>query len=360
MMRRVYNFGAGPAILPVPVLQKASQGVLEIGSSGMSILEISHRSKEYEAIHFGTAERLLRVLGLDADDYDVLFLGGGASLQFAMLPMNFLNGGVADYVHTGEWSGKAMKEARHFGSVNVAASSEEGNFSFIPKDLKLTPGAKYLHITTNNTIEGTEWPELPACTVPLVADASSDILARKLDYSRFTLLYAGAQKNLGPAGVTLVVVRKSFVQEAASDLPAMLSYRVHAKAGSLYNTPPVVAIYIVGLVLAWIEEQGGVGALEAVNRQKAQAVYEALDEFPDVYEPTVKAKEDRSIMNVTFRLRDPSREQEFLQGAADRQMVGLKGHRSVGGFRASMYNAFPLEGALALADYLREFARKGK
>lgn len=357
-MRRVYNFGAGPAILPVPVLEEASQGVLEIGGSGMSIMEVSHRSKEYEAIHFGAAERLLGVLGISADEYEVLFLGGGASLQFAMLPMNFLNGGVADYVHTGEWSAKAMKEAQRYGTVNVAASSEAEGFNCIPKDLTLTPGARYLHITTNNTIEGTEWPQLPECgSLPLVADTSSDILARVLDYSRFSLFYAGAQKNVGPAGVTIVVARKAFLEQAEADLPAMLSYRVHAKAKSLYNTPPVMAIYVVGLVLRWIEGQGGIAALEAINRKKAQAVYEALDEFPDVYEPAVKAKEDRSIMNITFRLRDARRENEFLQGAAERRMVGLKGHRSVGGFRASMYNAFPLEGALALADYLREFAR---
>ncbi|MGC8668988.1 MAG: 3-phosphoserine/phosphohydroxythreonine transaminase [Chthonomonadales bacterium] len=357
-MRRVYNFGAGPAILPVPVLEEASRGVLEIGASGMSILEVSHRSKEYEAIHFGTAERLLRVLDLSAEDFEVLFLGGGASLQFAMLPMNFLDGGVASYVHTGEWSAKAIKEARRYGTVSVAASSEEEGFTHIPKDLTLAPGSRYLHITTNNTIEGTEWPELPECgSVPLVADMSSDILARVRDHSRFALIYAGAQKNAGPAGVTLVVARKSFLEQAASDLPAMLSYKVHAQAKSLYNTPPVVAIYIVGLVLEWIEQQGGISALEALNHRKAEAVYQALDEFPDVYEPTVKAREDRSIMNVTFRLRDVSREKEFLQGASERRMVGLKGHRSVGGFRASMYNAFPLEGALALADYLREFAR---
>ncbi|MCS6777673.1 MAG: 3-phosphoserine/phosphohydroxythreonine transaminase [Chloroherpetonaceae bacterium] len=355
-MKRIYNFSAGPATLPVAVLEEAARGVLEIGDSGMSVLEVSHRGKEYEAIHFEAQERLLRVMGLDPGAYVVLFLGGGASLQFAMVPMNFPGGAGADYVHTGEWSAKAIKEAQRFGAVHVAGSSEDGGFSYIPRELSLRPDAAYVHITTNNTIEGTEWPELPETGgVPLVADASSDILGRALDYSRFALIYAGAQKNLGPAGVTVVVIRREFLERASDAVPAMLSYRVHAKAQSLYNTPPVFGVYVLCLVLRWIEEQGGLTVIEARNREKAGLVYAALDAHPEVYEPAVRVREDRSLMNVTFRLRRGS-EEAFLAGARERGMDGLKGHRSVGGFRASIYNAFPVEGCRVLAEYLHDFA----
>jgi phosphoserine aminotransferase len=358
-MKRIYNFSAGPAILPLPVLEEASRGVLEIGDSGMSILEVSHRGREYEAVHFDAKERVLRVLGLSPDEYTALFLGGGASLQFAMLPMNYLSQGqTADYVNTGEWGMKAIKEAKRFGGVNVAASSEDRRFSYIPKDLSLTPNARYLHITTNNTIEGTEWPSLPnAGGVPLIGDISSDIYARALDYSKFSLLYAGAQKNCGPAGVTLVVARKEFIEQANDDVPVILSYKTHAKSDSLYNTPPAFAVYIVGLVMKWIEGQGGLAAVEQRNREKAGVIYNALDAHPDAYEPAVTAQEDRSLMNITFRLRNADREKDFLGGAEAQGMDGLKGHRSVGGFRASVYNAFPLEGAHALAEYLHEFAK---
>lgn len=357
-MKRIYNFSAGPATLPLAVLEEASRGVLEINNAGMSILEVSHRGKDYEAIHFDAKERLLRVLGLSPDTYTALFLGGGASAQFAMLPMNFLRPGqTADYVNTGEWGVKAIKEAKKFGTVHVAASSEADKFAYIPKTLALTPGAQYVHITTNNTIEGTEWPALPDTgATPLVADASSDILARSLDYSRFHLLYAGAQKNAGPAGVTLVIARKDFLEQGSDDLPAIFSYKTHAKADSLYNTPPAFAIYVVGLVLKWIEAEGGLAAVERRNREKAGLVYDALDAYPDVFEPTVRERADRSLMNVTFRLRDGEREKAFLAGAQARDMDGLKGHRSIGGFRASIYNAFPVEGCAALAEYLRAFA----
>jgi phosphoserine aminotransferase len=358
-MKRIYNFSAGPAILPVEVLEEASRGILEIGGSGMSILEVSHRGKEYEAIHFDAKERVLRNLGLDTEQYTALFLGGGASLQFAMIPMNYLTpDATADYVNTGEWGKKAIKEAKRFGNVNVAATSEDANFSYIPTDLNLTPGARYVHITTNNTIEGTEWPSLPDTgDAPLVGDASSDIYARALDYSKFSFLYAGAQKNMGPAGVTVVVARKDYLALASDDAPVILSYKTHAKADSLYNTPPAFAVYVVGLVQKWIEENGGLKGVEERNRRKAQVVYDALDAFPNVYEPTVREKRDRSLMNVTFRLRNADREKEFLAGAQERDMSGLKGHRSVGGFRASIYNAFPLEGCQALADYLEAFAK---
>jgi phosphoserine aminotransferase len=361
-MKRIYNFSAGPAILPIPVLEEASKGILEIGGSGMSLLEVSHRGKEYEAIHFDARERLLRLLGLSPDEYTALFLGGGASLQFAMLPMNFLRPGqTADYVHTGEWAIKAIKEAKRFGTVNVAASSEDSKFSYIPKDLNLTSGAQYVHITTNNTIEGTEYGTFPDTgAVPLVADASSDILAKQVDYSRFHLIYAGAQKNAGPAGVTLVIARKSYLEQASDDVPVILSYKTHAKADSLYNTPPVFGVYVVGLVLKWIEDQGGLSVVEARNREKAGMIYRAFEEYPDFYEPAVTDRADRSLMNITFRLKDAELEKEFLAGAKERGMDGLKGHRSVGGFRASTYNAFPVEGCQALADYLHEFATAHK
>lgn len=359
-LNRIYNFSAGPAILPESVLQKASQGVIEINGSGMSILEVSHRGKDYEAIHVETRERLLRVMGLSTDDYTALFIGGGASMQFAMLPMNFLNlGDTADYVHTGEWAIKAIREAKRFGNIHTAASSEDRNHSYIPNELNLTPDAKFIHITTNNTIEGTEW-DGPDSTkgVPLVADASSDILSHSVDYSRYHLIYAGAQKNAGPAGVTLVVARKDYLEQANSDIPAILSYKTYANADSLYNTPPVFPIYVVGLVLKWIEEQGGLAAIDRRNREKAALIYDALDAHPDMYDTAVTDKKDRSLMNVTFRIKNIDLEKSFLDDAKARKMDGLKGHRNVGGFRASIYNAFPVDGCMALADYLNEFAAK--
>jgi phosphoserine aminotransferase len=356
--KRIHNFGAGPATLPVPVLEEASRGVLEIAGSGMSVLEVSHRSKEYEAIHFDARDRLLRALGLDATEYGALFLGGGASLQFAALPMNLLAGGTADYVNTGEWSTKAIKEAKRFGTINVAGSSEDKKFSYIPKALKLTPGAKYVHITTNNTIEGTEYSTLPdTAGVPLVADMSSDILGRAVDYGKFSLIYAGAQKNLGPAGVTIVVARRKWLEAGTDDIATILSYKTHLKADSLYNTPPVFAIYMVGLVLKWVEAQGGVAGLDKRNRERAARIYAALDAHPQVYDPAVTQKEDRSYMNVTFRLRDPNGEKEFLAGAQGAGLDGLKGHRSVGGFRASIYNAMTSEGIDALVEHIEKWAR---
>jgi len=358
-MKRVFNFGAGPATLPVSVLEEASRGILEVGGSGMSVLEVSHRSKVYEAIHFDARDRLLKALGLDASEYGALFLGGGASQQFAMLPMNLLGGGTADYVNTGEWSSKAIKEAKRFGTVNIAASSEDKKFSYVPKTLKLTAGAKYVHITTNNTIEGTEYNALPETgDVPLVGDASSDILGRAYDYKRFAMIYAGAQKNLGPAGVTIVVAKRKWLESATDDVAAILSYKTHLKNDSLYNTPPAFAIYTVGLVLKWVEEQGGVTALDKRNRERAAAIYNALDAAPDVYDPAVTDKADRSCMNVTFRIRDAAKENEFLAAAEAQGLDGLKGHRSVGGFRASIYNAMPQAGIDALVGLIQQFAKK--
>jgi len=357
-MNRIYNFSAGPGILPVSVLEDAARGLMEINNSGMSILEVSHRGKDYEEIHNDAMIRLLRVLELSEDEYQVLFLGGGASLQFAMVPMNFLRPGhTADYVDTGEWGAKAIKEAMRFGTINVAGSSKDARYSYIPRTLSLTPEAQYVHITTNNTIEGTEWQELPDTNgVPLIADASSDIMARALDYSRFDLIYAGAQKNAGPAGVTMVIARKSFLARANDDIAAILAYSTHAKANSLYNTPPVFPIYVLDLVLQWVEDQGGVAHIEKRNRHKAALVYSALDAYPGFYEPAARYKVDRSLMNVTFRIQNAELDRAFLSGAKERRMDGLPGHRSVGGFRASIYNAFPTEGCQALADYLHEFA----
>lgn len=362
MSRRIYNFSAGPAILPEPVLEEASQAVREINGSGMSLLEVSHRGKDYDAIHADAEASLLRVLGLSADEYVPMFLQGGASLQFAMLPMNFLaTGQHADYVVSGDWGAKALKEAKNFGVVREIASSKADKYTYIPKNFSITPGARYVHITTNNTIEGTEYFQLPDTgDTPLVADSSSDFLALPHDYRKFSLLYAGAQKNAGPSGVTMVVAKKSFLESAKADLTGILAYKTHADTNSLYNTPPTFAIYVVGRVIKWVEGQGGLTGIEQKNRQKAQILYSALDELTPFYQPAVTAKEDRSLMNVTWRVADEALEAEFLKEAKAAGLDGLKGHRSVGGFRASIYNAFPAQGVQILADLLRDFAqRKG-
>jgi len=360
MSHRTYNFSAGPAILPEPVLEEAAQGVREINGSGMSLLEVSHRGKDYEAIHMDAETRLLRILGLNPEEYTTLFLQGGASLQFAMLPQNFLSPGrTADYVVSGDWGAKALKEAQFFGDAREAATSKGEGYGAIPHSFTRTPNARYVHITTNNTIEGTEYFALPDTgDTPLVADASSDYLALQRDYSKFSLIYGGAQKNVGPAGVTLVVARKSFLQEGNDNLPKILSYKTFLENRSLYNTPPTFAVYVVDLVLKWIEAEGGLPAIEARNRSKAKILYDALDETGGFYRPAVIAHADRSLMNVTWRLRDESLEPELLAESKKNNMDGLKGHRSVGGFRASIYNAFPVQGVQALADLLRDFARR--
>jgi phosphoserine aminotransferase len=361
-MNRTLNFSAGPAILPEPVLKEAAAGVLEINGRGMSVLEVSHRGKDYEQIHFGAQERLLSLLGLTAEDYAVMFIQGGASTQFAMLPINFLGDGrTADYINAGEWGSKAIAEAMNVGkgTVREAASSADGKFSYIPKDFRVTPGAAYLHITTNNTIEGTQWFDMPTSTqVPLTADMSSDFLALERDYASYSLFYAGAQKNAGPAGVTVVIGRKSFLEQANKGLPSMLSYKTFWTKDSLYNTPPCFAIYVVGLVAKWVQEQGGLKGMEKINREKAALLYSALDECGSFYQAAVTAKEDRSLMNVTFRMqpRYAELEKEFLNQAQAQGMDGLKGHRAVGGFRASIYNAFPTEGVKVLADFMRAFS----
>jgi phosphoserine aminotransferase len=362
MSRRIYNFSAGPAILPEPVLEEAAQAVREINESGMSLLEVSHRGKDYDAIHADAEARLLSVLGLSEDEYVPMFLQGGASLQFAMVPLNFLaTGQSADYVISGDWGAKALKEAKSFGDAREVASSKADKYAYIPKQFTPTPGARYIHITTNNTIEGSEYFDLPDTgETPLVADSSSDFLALTRDYSKFSLLYAGAQKNAGPAGVTMVVAKKSFLDTAREGIGAILAYKAHRESHSLYNTPPTFSIFVVGQVLKWVEAQGGLAGVEQRNRQKAQILYNALDELAPFYQPAVTAKEDRSLMNVTWRLADASLEKELLAEAKAAGMDGLPGHRSVGGFRASIYNAFPTAGVQALADLLRDFAqRKG-
>ena len=362
MSHRIYNFSAGPAILPETVLEEAAQGVREINGSGMSLLEVSHRGKDYEAIHADAEARLLRILGLNPEDYATLFLQGGASQQFAMVAQNFLKPGLtADYIVSGDWGAKALSEAKFYGDAREAATSKGEKYSEIPKSFTRTPGARYVHITTNNTIEGTEYSDLPDTgDTPLVADTSSDFLALQRDYGKFSLLYGGAQKNVGPAGVVLAVAKKSFLATANKDIPKIYSYNTFLENRSLYNTPPTFAIYVVGLVLKWIEAEGGLAAMEARNKRKAAVLYDTLDALTPFYQPTVTDKADRSLMNVTWRLRDESLEPELLAEAKKADMDGLKGHRSVGGFRASIYNAFPEKGVQALAGLLRDFAqRKG-
>ena len=357
---RVYNFSAGPAMLPLAVLEEAQRQLVEHGESGQSVMEMSHRSPTYDAIHREAIAALRRLLAVP-EGYRVLLLQGGASLQFSMVPMNLMHPNRrADYVLTGSWSKKAWKEAKREGAARVAASTEAEGFRRLPRasELDLDPAADYVHVTTNNTIFGTQWHVLPETGgVPLVADASSDVLCRPLDVSRFGLLYAGAQKNLGPSGVTLVVVREDLVERAPETLPSMLQYRVHAAADSLYNTPPTWAIYVLGLYCRWLEERGGTVAVGETNRRKAAALYAAIDGSGGFYRGTVEAA-DRSWMNVCFRLPDDRLEQRFLAAAAEAGLVDLKGHRSVGGVRASIYNAMPEEGVAALIEFMREFQRR--
>jgi len=324
----------------------------------MSVLELSHRGKIYEAIHQEARANCLKVMGLDPAEYTVIFMGGGASTQSAVVPMNFLpKDKVADYVDGGEWGKKAIKEAKGLGQVNVAASSADKNHSYLPREFKWTPGAAYAHLTTNNTIEGTQMRFVPECPAPIVLDASSDFLGHRYDWNKVSLVYAGAQKNAGPAGVTIIVAKKSFLATAKTDIPAIFQYNVHDKADSLYNTPPAFAIYVFGLVLKWLIANGGLEGMEKKNQEKAELIYNALDAFPAVYDVAVPKKEDRSWMNITWRVKDASKEEAFFAEAKKRKLDGLKGHRNVGGFRASVYNAFPKEGCQALADLIKDFAK---
>jgi len=358
---RVFNFSPGPAVLPQVVLEQARDELLDWHGTGMSVMEMSHRGKEFIAIAAAAEADLRELLAIPAN-YKVLFLQGGATAQFAMVPMNLLRGrSSADYVHTGEWAKKAITEAGKFCSVNVAASSADRNFSYVPKQpmWKLNPDSGYVHITSNETIGGIEYHWLPDTGgVPLVADMSSHILARPVDVAKYGLIYAGAQKNIGPAGLTIVIVRDDLIGQALPGTPAMLDYKIQADNDSMYNTPPTYSLYIAGLVFQWLKRMGGLGAMEKVNLLKAGMLYEFLDGGRFFSSPV--AKDDRSIMNIPFRLKDDALDEEFLKQAKARSLTQLKGHRSVGGMRASIYNAMPVEGVRALVQFMREFeARNG-
>ncbi|MGB8718490.1 MAG: 3-phosphoserine/phosphohydroxythreonine transaminase [Desulfobacterales bacterium] len=356
---RIHNFNPGPAALPLPVLEEIQASFLDFEGTGMSITEISHRSKQFEAVLNDAIDRTRRLLQLD-DRFKVLFLQGGASLQFCMIPMNFLRDGEnADYVNTGTWSTKAIKEARILNKqVQVVASSEDRNFSYIPREIAFTPDAAYVHITSNNTIKGTQWPAFPdSGAIPLVADMSSDILSRRFDASKFGMIYAGAQKNIGPAGVCMVIIREDMLTRVPATLPTMLSYTTFADKNSLYNTPPCFAIYTVQLVLRWLEDTiGGLAPMAALNRRKADVLYGTID-ASKFYRGTADT-DSRSLMNVTFRLPSEDLEKRFVAQAMENGLGGLKGHRSVGGCRASIYNPTPLAAVEALVDFMRTFEKK--
>ena len=357
MANRVFNFNPGPATLPLPVLEKMAGEIFDYNGTGMSVLETSHRSPEFKEIHAETKELVKEIAGL-SDDYHILFAGGGASLQFAMIPLNFLQDGKsADYVNTGTWSKKAIKEAKIVGNVNVAATSEDKNFNYIPKNIKFDPNACYVHVTSNNTIFGTQLHSFPDTgSVPLLCDMSSDIFSRKLDFNKFGMIYAGAQKNLGPAGVTLIVLRKDIAETAKEGLNTMLSYGSFIEKDSMFNTPPTYGIYMVKLVLEWIKGQGGLDAVERVNDQKQKLLYHTID-ASDGYFRGATANEDRSWMNATLRMRDEDLEKKFIAKAKAAGLVGLKGHRSVGGVRVSMYNAMPLAGIEKLVGFMGDFKK---
>ena len=357
-MERIFNFSAGPAALPQEVLEQAREELVNWRGCGMSVMEMSHRGKEYMGIQAEAEADLRELMGIPAN-YKVLFLQGGASSQFAMVPMNLYRGKAsADYLNTGEWSKKAIKEAKKYGAVNVVASSEDKNFSYAPTQdaWKLDPNAAYVHYTPNETIGGVEifWtPETG--NVPLVADMSSNILSRPIDVSKFGLIYAGAQKNIGPAGLTIVIVREDLLGETVKGTPTMFDYKVAADNDSMYNTPPTYAIYIAGLVFKMLKAKGGIVAMEAVNRAKAKLLYDALDASSFYHSPV--AVENRSLMNIPFTLKNAALDDEFIKGAKARGMVQIKGHRSVGGMRASIYNAMPVAGVQALVDWMKEFEK---
>lgn len=358
-MNRVYNFAAGPSMLPESVLQKAAEEMLDYKGSGMSVMEMSHRSKVYMKI-VENAENCLRKIMNIPDSYSVLFLQGGASTQFAMVPMNLMvNNGKADYFDTGSFAKKALSEAKLFGTVNVVASSAGSNYAFIPDNYSLSPDADYVHITTNNTIEGTCFNKLPETgAVPLVADMSSNILSKEMDVTKFGLIYAGAQKNLGPAGVTVVIVRNDLIGKTVPNTPTMLRYETHVKEKSLYNTPACYSIYIAGLVFEWLDAMGGIKVIEKINMEKANMLYNYLDESALFKSPVNKA--DRSIMNVTFTAPTDELNAKFVAEAQKEGMGSLAGHRSVGGMRASIYNAMPVEGVKKLVDFMRKFESENK
>jgi phosphoserine aminotransferase len=352
-VRTVHNFNSGPSVLPKEVFEEASQAVLNFNDTGLSILEVGHRTPVFQDV-MDEARSLAKELMLLDDDHEVLFLHGGASTQFMQVPMNLLDHDqTAAYTDTGVFASKAIKEARVFGNVDIVCSSKESGYNFIPKDFVVPANAKYLHITTNNTIYGTQWQNIPQTNVPLVADMSSDILSRVIDFNAFDIIYAGAQKNVGAAGVNLVVVNTNILGDIKRTIPAIMDYRNHIRDGSMMNTPPVFAVYVCMLTLRWLKRAGGVNVMEELSKQKAALLYKEVDENP-LFTGTVK-DEDRSKMNVCFVINDKSLEEEFLLFAKAHGIVGIKGHRSAGGFRASLYNALPLSSVKFLVELMKEF-----
>lgn len=352
----VHNFNAGPGILPNEVLHEASKAVMNFNKSGLSILEIGHRTPLFEAV-MDEARSLVKELMQLNDEHEVLFLHGGASTQFMQVPMNLLEQGrTAAYIDNGIWGSKAIKEAKLFGNVDVVASSKDKNHTYIPKQFTVPEDAMYLHYTTNNTVEGTQWHTIPETNVPLVADMSSDIMSRQMDFNRFALIYAGAQKNMGIAGVNLVVMNKDILGKVSRQIPTILDYRNHIEAGSMLNTPPVFAVYLCMLTLRWLKKLGGVSKMEELNNKKAELFYTTLDSLPVFKAPV--AKEDRSKMNAVFIIEDKAVEEKFLEVCKQEKLYGIKGHRSVGGFRASFYNAMHIDSVRVLTNVMKHFASK--
>lgn len=351
----IHNFNAGPSILPQSVLQEASKAITNFRDSGLSILEIGHRTPLFESVIEEAISLVKELMHLD-NDHEVLFLHGGATVQFMQVPMNLLNEKeTAAYSDTGVWSTKAIKEARLFGNIEVVCTSKESSYNYIPKDFAVPNDSKYFHITTNNTIYGTQWHEIPKVSMPLIADMSSDIFSRKLNFNSFGLIFAGAQKNMGAAGTNLVVVNKNILGKVKRAIPAIMDYRNHIQAKSMLNTPPVFAIYVAMLTLRWLKKNGGVEEIEKLNNQKSAMLYEAIDNSK-LFKPTA-VKEDRSKMNVCFVMDDPQKEKAFLEFSKQNNIYGIKGHRSVGGFRASLYNALPLSSVEYLAGKMKEFEK---
>ncbi|OQY37599.1 MAG: phosphoserine transaminase [Candidatus Cloacimonetes bacterium 4572_65] len=363
MENRIHNFNAGPSVLPEEVLREVQANLLSYKGYGLSVMEMSHRSAEYQQIIDGATDAVKRIYNL-GDDYDVLFLQGGASTQFLMLAVNLIaDGKEGNYVNTGTWATKALQEAKKIGKgMHIAASSKEGAFSYIPRDVKLSENPAFLHITTNNTIRGTEYcftPDVPA-GIPLVADMSSNFMSRPYDISKYDLIYAGAQKNVGPAGCTVVIIKKTLAEKFNKDLPTMLDYNTHISKGSMFNTPPAFNIYVIGEVLKWIENFGSLEKLHEYNVAKANYIYDTIDNSNGFYKGAVTVKEDRSLMNITFRLPTEELEAKFIAEAKVNNMIGLKGHRSVGGCRASVYNSCPVASAQALAEFMVKFQKENQ
>lgn len=361
MEKRVYNFYAGPATLPLSVLKKAQEELLNFRGSGMSVLEISHRAKAYDEIHKKASELVKELMGIP-NNYKILWLQGGASSQFFMLPLNLqVSGKPMEYVNTGNWAKKAIKEAKLYGEVKIVASSEDQKFSYIPQNVHFSDNAAFAHITGNETIGGIEWHEWPnvPSSVPLACDMSSNFMDKVVDVKKFGVIYAGAQKNLGPAGVTVLIVREDLLSRVPENTPTMLKWKTHAEKDSLYNTPPCFAIYLCELVLERLKELGGIASIEKQNRKKAKMVYDIIDKSNGFYKGVAK-KESRSLMNITFNLATPELEAKCVEEGKNKGLIGLKGHRDVGGMRASIYNAMPIEGVEALCNFLKEFQEKNQ